>query len=120
MLPKIAGVQPSVGVQRLGGGLGLVEIAGHHAIAAREDLADGAHRHDIAGMGIDNLHFGLRQRLADRGNPVRVRVIGMRVGDVGGCLRLPEADGHLHAELGLRAAHQLGRHRSAPQRGQPP
>ncbi len=38
--PDVAGVQPAVGVDRLGGRLGgVIEVSDHHHLAAREDLA---------------------------------------------------------------------------------
>ena len=35
----VAGVQPAVGVDRLRGGLGVVEVAEHHVVAAHQELA---------------------------------------------------------------------------------
>src|SRR6185503_4280945 len=40
-LADVAGVEPTLGVDRLGGGGGLVEVAAHHVRAARENLTVG-------------------------------------------------------------------------------
>ena len=46
-MPEVAGVQPPVGVDGRGGGLGIVEVALHHQVAAGADLPDLAERHGL-------------------------------------------------------------------------
>ena len=49
---EVAGVQPAA-PQRLGGGLGLVPVAGHHHVAPDHDLADLAGR-ELAVVVVDD------------------------------------------------------------------
>jgi hypothetical protein len=55
--------------------LGVVEVAGHHVVAAGADLADPAGGRGPAGGRVDDLDFRLRERPADR--------LGLVVGRVG-------------------------------------
>ncbi len=57
----VAGVQPPVGVDGLGGGLGVVEVADHHLVAARDDLARLAGGQVVA-VDVDDLHLDAVER----------------------------------------------------------
>ena len=51
------------------GGRGIIVIAFHDAVAACADLADLAIRDDLAGLGIDDLEFRMRECTPDGGDP---------------------------------------------------
>ena len=83
-LADVAGVQPAVGVDGLGAGLGVLEVAQEHAGRAREDLAV---------VGDAQLDAG--QRPADGAD---AHVVGRRVRAHRGVLGLPVALAHGDAE----------------------
>ena len=60
---EVAGLQPAVGAQHLGGHLGLLVIAAHDARAAEEDVAHAALRQHAAGI-VANLERVALQRVA--------------------------------------------------------
>ena len=62
---EVAGVQPAVGVDRLGGGDGIVEVALHDAVAAHQDLAV-----------VGDAHLDAVARQAGGGGDVLERVAG--------------------------------------------
>ena len=77
---EVAGVQPAVGVDRRGGGLGIVVVAEHDAVAARADLADSPTGTTASVCGVADRDLGLRQRLADRLAQIVDRVVGAATG----------------------------------------
>ena len=74
----VAGVQPAV-AQRLGGGLRVVPVAGHHHVAADHDLADLAGRQRAAlARRRPHLDAGARDAdRAERARGARVRAVGV-------------------------------------------
>src|SRR3546814_11081413 len=74
-ISDIAVTQPAVD-DRLSGRLGPVPIMFHHDVAADRDLADLAIA-ERAPFAVENRHFGLRPRLAARGQLAR-RVVRRR------------------------------------------
>src|SRR5690606_15449560 len=62
----VPGVHPPVGVDHLRGLLRVVPIAGHHAVPAGAQFAGFAARHDLPGLGVDDLDLQMRARRAGR------------------------------------------------------
>ena len=86
-------MQPAVGVDRGRGRLRVVEVAGHHVVAAGADLADDAEGGTVAPRrDVGDLHLGLRQRAADRRRPGPRRVVERGLRDHGRRLGLREDD----------------------------
>jgi len=69
-------MEPTVLIDSSGSGAFVVEIAGHHAEPARADFADRVHGKRLVGVVIDHLDFSARQRPADGGYPIGMRIIG--------------------------------------------
>src|SRR2546423_15668801 len=67
---EVTGVQPALRVDGLGGGLGVVEVAGHHVVSAGADLPDVAQRAGGPGGRVPDLPFGLGPRPPRRLGPV--------------------------------------------------
>ncbi len=81
-MADVAGVQPAVGVDHGGGGVGPAEVALHDLGAADEDLAGFAHPEVLAGVRQgDDAHLGAGDEPADRAG--RRDVHGVRRHDVG-------------------------------------
>ena len=57
--PDVTRVQPTLGVDRRFRGLGIVEVAGHHVVAAYHDLARVAGGHRVA-VDVDDAHLDVR------------------------------------------------------------
>ncbi|MDT4813635.1 hypothetical protein FQZ97_466250 [compost metagenome] len=86
-------MHPAARVDGVGGGLGVVPVAQHHAVATGAEFADGAARDDPA-LGVDDLAFQVRLGAADGGHAqfqlvVRAGLQGHRAG-------LGHAVGDLH------------------------
>ena len=60
----VAGVQPTVGVEHLGGRLGVAVVAGEHVVAANPDLADVAD--ERVAVVVDQTDLDARQGTTDR------------------------------------------------------
>ncbi len=74
----VAGVQPPA-AQRLGGGLRLVPVAGHHHVATHDDLAGLAGRERVVGI-VDDAHLDVGARHADAVHvltPPRIAAVGV-------------------------------------------
>ena len=63
---QIARVQPALGVDRRGGGLGILVIAQHHDVPPGAQFARLVVAQHCAGGRIDDFDFDARQRPADR------------------------------------------------------
>jgi len=116
---EIARVVPAVLVKRGMGGRGIVVITFHNAVAAGADLADLAERYDLAGLGINDLEFCVRECTPDRGDPAFERILGRGHRDARTCLGLAVHDhdlAHVHLRVDLlhhfnragRACHDAG------------
>src|SRR5262249_9314030 len=64
---EVAGVHPARRIDRLARARFVIPIAEHHAIAARQQLARRAGRHD-APLAIDDFHLDMRLNAPDRGD----------------------------------------------------
>ena len=120
---EVTGVQPALRVDGLGGGLGVVEVAGHHVVSAGADLADVAQRRGVPGGRVHDLHFGLGQRPPDRLGLVLGPVGGPGSGDDGRGFGLRVDDGERDAQRVPDLVDQLWWYERAagerqPQRGQ--
>ena len=102
-VPDVTGVQPAVGVDGLGGGLGVVEVADHHLVAARHDLTLLAGGHLVA-VGIDDLHLDAGERPPRRvGDDLGVVVVSAHGDGAGGLGEAVAGDDRVEPEL-ARAA----------------
>jgi hypothetical protein len=63
---QVAGVHPAVGVDRLGGALGVVPVAQHHRVAAGAELAGLPTLDGLARGRVDDLDLDVRRSAADR------------------------------------------------------
>ena len=118
----VAGVQPTVGVDGLGRGLGHVIVAQHHVVAPAAEFAGGAVGKLLARERLDDLHFDAGKRPAHRADAIIDRIVGAGHGNQRRGLGLTVGDGDfagphvlgdaLHDLDGARAA----RHDARPQR----
>ena len=92
-------MHPAGRVNRLAGPLLIPPIAEHDQIAARQQFAGGAARHDAA-LGIDDLDLDMRQYPSDGRHPPLDRIVGRR-----GKARRAGL-GHAVADDDLREMHQ--------------
>src|ERR1700722_1303436 len=72
---EVAGVHPARRIDGLAGALRIVPIAEHHRIAAREELAGRAGRHDPA-LRVDDLDLQMRLDAADGRHAALERIVG--------------------------------------------
>ena len=103
----VAGVEPAVGVDGLGGRGRVVEVADHHLEAARHDLTRVAGRHVVA-VGVDDLHLDAGDRAPRRvGDDLGVVVVPAHAHDAGGLGEPVAGDHALEAELLAHLHHEL-------------
>ena len=107
---EIAGMQPALGIDRGGGRFRHFEIAKHDVIAAGAKLADFADCGGLAGVGIDDLGFHVRQWQADSAGLVFDRIGRHGHGRHRRAFGLPEHDGEGRAEFLFEPPHQCRRH----------
>ena len=107
---QVAGVHPAGAVDRLGGLGRLAPVAQHDRVAAGAELTRHTARHDLAGLGVDDLDLQVRHHPADRAGAARQGVVGGGLGAGGRGLGHAVADadlGHVHA--GGDLGHHLDR-----------
>src|ERR1035441_7557429 len=102
---QVARVQPAFRIDDRGRGFGIVVVPLHDQVAAGAKFALLSDGQPFAGFGIGDLHFGIGQRRAHRGDAQFHGVVDARHGDHRRTLGLAVSDGHfgaMHA-LGYRA-----------------
>jgi hypothetical protein len=107
--PDVAGVQPALGVDGLGRGLGVLPVARHDGVAPHHDLAGLPRRHSAPAVDHDP-HLEPGDGPARGGGDDLGRIAAPAHGD--GAARLGEAVGGedgVEAELGAHGVHQLDR-----------
>ena len=104
----VAGVEPSLGIDRLGRLLRLVEVAGGHDVAPHQELALGAPGHLGPGV-VDHPQLDVGDGAARGGGDDLGRVVGPGVGgDARGLGHPVGGDDALEAEPVPHGDHQLG------------
>ena len=78
---EVAGVEPAVGVDGVGGGVGHVVVAQHHHAAAGLEFALFAGAHFEVGVGVDQADLHVGQHLAHGGDAALDAVVGQGLGD---------------------------------------
>ena len=123
MARDVAAGYPVGFVNRLGGAVGIVPVAGHDAVTAGQQFARHTARHDPP-LLVDDLDLDMRQDAADRRHPPLERIVdrGLEAHRAG--LGHAVGDGDLvEMHLVLDPFHQLdgtwsSGHDAGPQRGQ--
>src|SRR5574337_62687 len=111
---EIAGVQPAVLVDRLGGARLVFPVAVHHAVAAGAELAGHARRDRRAGVRVDDLDLDVRLHGADGGHALVERRVGPALATDRAGLGHAVGNRHLgHVHVADDPLHHLGRARRA-------
>jgi hypothetical protein len=107
--PDVAGVQPAVGVDGRGGGLGVVEEPGHDVVAPHDDLA-GLARRQRRTVVVDDLHLDVGDGPPGRvGDGLGVVVVAAHGGDAGGLGQAVAGHDRLEGQLRAHPADHLDR-----------
>ena len=110
----VAGVQPAVGVDRLGRLVGIVEIADHHVVAAYHHLAGLAPWHLVA-VSVDDQHLDVVDGAARAaGDDLGRVVVATHRGDSRGLGEAVAGDDRLEAERVAHGVDERHRHRRRP------
>jgi hypothetical protein len=109
---QVAGVHPTVRVDRGGGALRVVPVAGHHRVPARAELAWHVAFERLAGGRAGDADLHVRVNLADRGRLVLERVARQGLRRHRRRLGHAVTDGHVdHVHLLDARLHHLDRAR---------